>query len=139
METGPIMSGSGRSPWCCWRRAGAFIVWLARLGEGEQNEYDIFFKQSVGGLAKGSAGHLRRACRSGQVSEIELWKKDPEFVRVRIKVDERRADPAVGTTATIQGSFTGVSTILLDGARARRAAADLRRRARRPPAPKACR
>ncbi|HBM06242.1 MAG TPA: MCE family protein, partial [Erythrobacter sp.] len=26
-----------------------FIVWLARLGGGDQNEYDIFFKQSVAG------------------------------------------------------------------------------------------
>ena len=31
-----------------------FIIWLAGLNKGEQNEYDIFFKQSVAGLAKGS-------------------------------------------------------------------------------------
>ena len=40
-----------------------FFVWLARLGQGAQDEYDIFFKQSVAGLANGSqvvvenAGH----------------------------------------------------------------------------------
>ncbi|ANY19929.1 paraquat-inducible protein B [Tsuneonella dongtanensis] len=92
-----------------------FFVWLAGLNKGEQNEYDIFFKQSVAGLAKGSEVSFA-GVPSGQVSEIQLWEKDPEFVRVRVKVDE--ATPIlVGTTATIQGSFTGVSTILLDGAR----------------------
>lgn len=92
-----------------------FFVWLAGLGKGEQNEYDIFFKQSVAGLAKGSEVSFA-GVPSGQVSEIQLWPKDPEFVRVRIKIDET-TPILVGTTATIQGSFTGVSTILLDGAR----------------------
>ncbi len=53
---------------------------------------------------------------SGQVESIELWKKDPSFVRVRIHVNP---DVPVlqGTTASIQGvGFTGVSEILLDGA-----------------------
>ena len=92
-----------------------FIVWLAGLNKGEQNEFDIFFKQSVAGLAKGSEVSFA-GVPSGQVSEIQLWPKDPEFVRVRIKVDEG-TPVLVGTTATIQGSFTGVSAILLDGAR----------------------
>jgi phospholipid/cholesterol/gamma-HCH transport system substrate-binding protein len=91
------------------------IVWLAGLNKGEQNEYDIFFKQSVAGLAKGSEVSFA-GVPSGQVSEIQLWPKDPGFVRVRIKVDEQ-TPILVGTTATIQGSFTGVSTIMLDGAR----------------------
>lgn len=94
--------------------AGA-IIWLAGLNKGAQNEYDIFFKQSVSGLAKGSEVSFS-GVPSGQVTEIQLWKKDPEFVRVRIKVDET-TPILVGTTATIQGSFTGVSTIQLDGAR----------------------
>ncbi|MEX0341145.1 MAG: MlaD family protein [Erythrobacter sp.] len=92
-----------------------FIVWLARLGGGAQNEYDIFFKQSVAGLANGSSVDFA-GVPVGQVNEIELWDKDPEFVRVRIKVKES-VPILVGTTATIQGSFTGVSTITLDGAR----------------------
>ena len=91
------------------------IVWLTGLNKGEQNEYDIFFKQSVAGLAKGSEVSFA-GVPSGQVSVIELWPTDPGFVRVRIKVDEN-TPILVGTTATIQGSFTGVSTILLDGAR----------------------
>ena len=92
-----------------------FIVWLARLGGGAQNEYDIFFKQSVAGLANGSSVDFA-GVPVGQVNEIVLWDKDPEFVRVRIKVKES-VPILVGTTATIQGSFTGVSTITLDGAR----------------------
>ena len=32
----------------------AFIIWIARLNEADRKEYDIFFKQSVDGLANGS-------------------------------------------------------------------------------------
>lgn len=93
----------------------AFIVWIARLGEGARNEYDILFRQSVSGLANGSQVSFA-GVPVGQVSQIELWEQDPEYVRVRIKVQED-VPVLVGTTATIQASFTGVSTILLDGAR----------------------
>ena len=94
--------------------AAAFIIWIARLNEGAQNEYDIFFKQSVSGLARGSEVAYA-GVPVGKVTRIELWEKDPEFVRVRITVDE---DVPIlqGTTATIQGSFTGVSTIQMEGA-----------------------
>lgn len=89
--------------------------WFARIGEGDKREYDIFFKQSVGGLAKGSAVTYS-GVPSGQIKLIELWRKDPEFVRVRIVVD--RSTPVLqGTTATINGvGFTGVSEVQLDGA-----------------------
>ena len=92
----------------------AGIIWLSRLSGGDQNEYDIFFKQSVDGLAKGSAVAFS-GVPAGQVTTIELWKKDPEFVRVRIRIDEE-IPILQGTTASLQGSFTGVSTIQLDGA-----------------------
>lgn len=92
-----------------------FFVWLAGLNKGSQRDYDIFFNQSVAGLAKGSEVSFA-GVPSGQVSEIQLWEKDPQFVRVRVKIDES-VPILVGTTATIQGSFTGVSTIMLDGAR----------------------
>jgi len=92
----------------------AFVIWIARLGEGDQNQYDIFFKQSVDGLAKGSEVAYA-GVPVGQISQIELWKKDPSFVRVRIKVNDD-VPILVGTTATIQGSFTGVSDIQLEGA-----------------------
>ncbi len=93
----------------------AAVVWIARLGQGVQNEYDIFYKQSVSGLATGSQVAFA-GVPVGQVSEISLSEDDPEFVRVRIKVKEE-VPILVGTTATIQSSFTGVATILLDGAR----------------------
>lgn len=93
----------------------AFIIWLARLGQGEQQEYDILFAQSVAGLANGSEVSFA-GVPVGQVAEIALSENDPEFVRVRIRVKDK-VPMLVGTTATIQASFTGVSTVLLDGAR----------------------
>jgi phospholipid/cholesterol/gamma-HCH transport system substrate-binding protein len=91
-----------------------FLVWITRFGATDEKEYDIFFKQSVDGLAKGSAVTFS-GVPSGQVKEIALFKDDPEFVRVRIVV--RDETPVLeGTTATMQGSFTGTSTIQLDGA-----------------------
>jgi len=91
-----------------------FVIWIAKLNEGDQNQYDIFFKQSVDGLAKGSEVAYS-GVPVGQISKIELWPKDPSFIRVRIKVDDK-VPITVGTTATIQGSFTGVSDIQLEGA-----------------------
>jgi len=93
--------------------AGA-IVWITRLSEGNQNEYDIFFSQSVDGLSKGSSVSFS-GVPVGQVSVIELWKQDPSFVRVRVKVEDD-TPILIGTTATIQASFTGVSNIQLAGA-----------------------
>jgi phospholipid/cholesterol/gamma-HCH transport system substrate-binding protein len=93
----------------------AFIVWIARLGQGDLDEYDIFYSQSVSGLANGSQVTFA-GVPVGQVTEIALAKDNPEFVRVRIKV-KQDVPILVGTQATIQASFTGVSTILLDGAR----------------------
>jgi len=92
----------------------AAIIWIARLGEGNKNEYDIFFKQAVDGLSKGSAVNFS-GVPVGQVKVIELWHKDPGFVRVRISVD-KEVPVRLGTTATIQSNFTGVSNIQLEGA-----------------------
>lgn len=93
----------------------AFIVWIARLGQGDVEEYDIFYNQSVSGLNTGSQVTFA-GVPAGQVTQIALAKDNPEFVRVRIKV-KKDVPILVGTVATIQASFTGVSTILLDGAR----------------------
>ncbi|ANC86241.1 MULTISPECIES: MlaD family protein [Sphingomonas] len=92
-----------------------FTVWIARLGGAKTHEYDIFFKQSVDGLATGSTVTYS-GVPTGQVKKIALWKPDPQFVRVRVSLNE---DTPIlqGTTATIQGSFTGTSTVALDGAR----------------------
>ena len=93
----------------------ASIMWIARLGQGAVNEYDIFYAQSVSGLGKGSQVAYA-GVPVGQVIDIALSDDNPEFVRVRIRVRDE-VPILVGTTATIQSSFTGVSTILLDGAR----------------------
>jgi phospholipid/cholesterol/gamma-HCH transport system substrate-binding protein len=92
----------------------AAIVWLAQLGNGSRKEYDIFFQQSVGGLANGSEVTFQ-GVPAGQVKTIELWRQDPEFVRVRVSLNP---DIPVlqGTTASISASFTGVSTVSLGGA-----------------------
>lgn len=92
-----------------------FTVWLARVSDGGQKVYDIFFKQSVEGLARGSAVTFS-GVPVGQVQEIKIWREDPDFVRVRISVAED-VPILLGTTASIQGSFTGVSTLLLEGAK----------------------
>jgi len=91
-----------------------FAVWLARIGTGNDREYDIFFKQAVDGLNPGSAVTFS-GVPSGQVKEISFWKPDPQFVRVRISVKDQ-VPILEGTTATIQSSFTGPSTVQLDGA-----------------------
>ena len=92
-----------------------FLVWLSGVSGGGTKTYDIFFKQSVEGLAKGSSVSFA-GVPSGQITDIALWKDNPEFVRVRVKVKDET--PILqGTTATISGvGFTGVSQITLDGA-----------------------
>lgn len=92
----------------------AFAMWIAGLSGSNAKEYDIFFRQSVDGLAKGGSVSFS-GVPSGQITAIELWKNDPQFVRVRVAL---KPDTPVlqGTTATIQGSFTGPSTVVLDGA-----------------------
>ncbi len=91
----------------------AFIIWLGQFGEGGQKTYDVFFQQSVEGLAKGS-GVTFRGVPVGQIHSINLEPRSPQFIRVRITVSNNT--PVLqGTTATIRGvGFTGVSQIQLD-------------------------
>ncbi|NBC36774.1 MCE family protein [Novosphingobium sp. FSY-8] len=94
--------------------AGVF-VWVAQLNRGIQKDYDIYFTQSVDGLARGTPVTYA-GVPAGQIKEIEISDNDPGLVRVRIAVNERI--PVLdGTTASIQGSFTGVSNIQLSGGR----------------------
>lgn len=92
-----------------------FMVWISRFGAEGKREYDIFFKQSVDGLAKGSPVNFS-GVPVGTVKDIALDTKSPEFVRVRVQVDDK-TPVLLGTTAAVQGSFTGPSTVQLDGAR----------------------
>src|SRR4051812_17061163 len=92
-----------------------FIVWLAGLSNKETKCFDIYFAQAVGGLNKGSNVTFS-GVPVGQVQKISLLPSRPEFVWVRIEVDEQT--PVLqGTSAQIKGvGFTGVSEIQLDGA-----------------------
>ena len=92
----------------------ALVIWITRLNHPEQNRYDIYFKQSVDGVTRGSAVSYS-GVPVGQVAEIALWEKDPAFVRVRITVN-KKVPILIGTAASLQGSFTGVTTIQLSGA-----------------------
>ncbi|HZF96459.1 MAG TPA: MlaD family protein [Allosphingosinicella sp.] len=90
-----------------------FIVWLSQVSGDKQQEYDIFFRQSVEGLAKGTAVTYN-GVPVGQIEAIDLEERNPEFVRIRVGV---RANTPIlqGTTATIRGvGFTGLSQIQLN-------------------------
>ncbi len=92
-----------------------FIVWLAGLSGEQRRCFDIYFAQGVGGLNKGTSVTFS-GVPVGQITEISLLPERPEFVWVRIEINE---DTPVlqGTTAQIKGvGFTGVSEIQLDGA-----------------------
>ena len=92
-----------------------FIVWLAGLSNKATKCYDIYFAQGVGGLNKGSNVSFS-VVPVGQVTKISLLPNRPEFVWVRVDVDEQT--PVLqGTSAQIHGvGFTGVSEIQLTGA-----------------------
>jgi phospholipid/cholesterol/gamma-HCH transport system substrate-binding protein len=92
-----------------------FIVWIAGLSGDRKRCFDIYFAQGVGGLNKGSTVSFS-GVPVGQIAEISLLPERPEFVWVRIEVNEET--PVLqGTTAQIKGvGFTGVSEIQLDGA-----------------------
>src|SRR5438309_165057 len=92
-----------------------FIVWLAGLSNKTTKCYDIYFSQGVGGLNKGSNVTFS-GVPVGQVDKISLLPNRPEFVWVRINVDQET--PVLqGTSAQIHGvGFTGVSEIQLAGA-----------------------
>ena len=92
-----------------------FIVWLAGLSNKQTKCYDVYFAQAVGGLNKGSNVTFS-GVPVGQVTKISLLPNRPEFIWVRIEVDEQT--PVLqGTSAQIHGvGFTGVSEIQLTGA-----------------------
>jgi len=98
-----------------------FIVWLAGLSNKQTKCYDVYFSQGVGGLNKGSNVSFS-GVPVGQVQRISLLPNRPEFVWVRIEVDQQT--PVLqGTTAQIHGvGFTGVSEIQLAGAERGRSA-----------------
>ncbi|MEA3008845.1 MAG: phospholipid/cholesterol/gamma-HCH transport system substrate-binding protein [Sphingomonadales bacterium] len=89
-----------------------FVVWLSQAGGDKDKKYDILFSQAVEGLAKGSAVTFS-GVPVGQVESINLMPDTPQFVRIRISVDEE-TPVFVGTTATMKATFTGIASIQLD-------------------------
>jgi phospholipid/cholesterol/gamma-HCH transport system substrate-binding protein len=91
-----------------------FIVWLAGLSGKTTKCYDIYFP-AVGGIAKGSNVSFS-GVPVGQVTKISLLPNRPEFVWVRIEVDQQT--PVLeGTTAEIHSiSLAGANEIQLNGA-----------------------
>jgi phospholipid/cholesterol/gamma-HCH transport system substrate-binding protein len=91
-----------------------FIVWLAGLSGKATKCYDIYFP-AIGGIAKGSNVSFS-GVPVGQVTKTSLLPNRPEFVWVRIEVDEQT--PVLeGTTAEIHSvSLAGANEIQLNGA-----------------------
>ncbi|WP_199553308.1 MlaD family protein [Sandaracinobacteroides hominis] len=91
-----------------------FVLWLARFSREDKDAYDIFFAQSVAGLAVGSNVSFS-GVPVGQVRQIALMPETPQFIRVRI---ELQPDTPVlaGTTASLTSvGFTGVTEVQLSG------------------------
>jgi phospholipid/cholesterol/gamma-HCH transport system substrate-binding protein len=91
------------------------VIWLARFSGASDQHFDIFFKQAINGLAVGSPVAFN-GVPVGKIEQIKLLPETPQFVRVRISIED---DVPVlkGTTAAVEGvGFTGVSQIQLAGA-----------------------
>src|SRR3569623_1177083 len=91
-----------------------FIVWLAGLSGKSTKCYDVYFP-AVGGINKGSNVSFS-GVPVGQVTKISLLPNRPEFVWVRMEVDQQT--PVLeGTTAEIHSvSLAGANEIQLTGA-----------------------
>ena len=64
-----------------------FVVWIAGLSNKETRCYDIYFAQGVSGLNKGSSVTFS-GVPVGQIQRVSLLPNRPEFVWVRIEVDD---------------------------------------------------
>ena len=110
------MSWSAQSRWRCSPALLLFIVWLAGLSNKATKCYDIYFTQARRRPHQGLDGQLLGRPGRPDRARSSLLPDRPEFVWVRIDVDDET--PVLqGTTAQIKGvGFTGVSEIQLDGA-----------------------
>lgn len=91
------------------------VIWLAGFSGRSDQKFDIFFKQSITGLAVGSPVAFN-GVPVGKIEAIKLLPDTPQYVRVRITIGE---DVPVlkGTTAAVEAvGFTGVAQISLEGA-----------------------
>jgi phospholipid/cholesterol/gamma-HCH transport system substrate-binding protein len=91
-----------------------FVIWLARFDRSAAQEYDIFFRGSVTGLAEGAPVRFQ-GVPIGQVRKIALMPDDPGVVRVRARVNDN-APILRGATATLElQGLTGVAFVQIEG------------------------
>jgi len=95
-----------------------FLVWLSQPNREGRKSYDILFTQSVGGLSKG-AQVTYSGVPVGQVDLVELDRRNPEVIHVRVTIADTvpvlaptpesiARNAADGTTASLsQVGFTG--------------------------------
>lgn len=67
--------------------AAFFTIWLATSGSETDEDYRIYFNESVSGLSVGSAVKYR-GVNVGRVETITINKKDPRLIRVDVKIAE---------------------------------------------------
>lgn len=93
-----------------------FTVWLAGLSQDtDYNPYQTFVRESVNGLAVGSAVKYR-GVDVGKVSDIRISRKDPARIQILMQIEEN-TPITVGTVAVLQmQGITGVSYVDLRGA-----------------------
>lgn len=93
-----------------------FTVWLAGLNKNaDYNPYQTFVRESVNGLAVGSAVKYR-GVDVGKVDAIEISRKDPARIHIIMMIDEN-TPITEGTVAVLQmQGITGVSYVELRGA-----------------------
>ncbi len=92
----------------------AFVVWVARINQGDTKDYDVFYHGSVTGLAVGAPVRFQ-GVPIGDVHTIALMPNDPGTVHLRLRVKE--GTPILkGAIASLdfQG-LTGVAFIQISG------------------------
>ena len=85
-----------------------FALWLGKLDLGKDyQEYDIRFKESVAGLAKGGLVQFQ-GVQVGEVRKLKLDPIDPRVVIVRVRMNEQTP---IKTDTKAQLSFTGLTGV----------------------------
>ena len=85
-----------------------FALWLGKLELGKDyQEYDIRFKESVAGLAKGGLVQFQ-GVQVGEVRKLKLDPVDPRVVIVRVRMNQQTP---IKTDTKAQLSFTGLTGV----------------------------
>ena len=79
-----------------------FSVWIVGFNTDKRRCFDIYFSQAVGGLNRGSNVSYN-GVPVGQITQISLLPKRPEFVWVRIEVNS--------DTPVLQGTSAQIKTV----------------------------